>query len=213
MSEDMARALGSEGVTTITIAGKQCTARPLSLAELTVVERDCVKRYRRSYIETFVDNADLLPKDQSLQMISKATDKAARWDIDDLPQKFAYDPDRLKLNKEVRQWLAKHFDLDGQEVEDDKLLRFCASALDQGLLSPDAYKGMVGEDPSRLKVGYANWWITGCMDGMVSLLWVCFRHNGVTREQVLEELENNPALLTEMSSEISSLTAPQLGNG
>ena len=57
MSKEMARALGAEGITEVVIAGKKCVARPLTAPELTVVERDCVERYRRSYIKTFVDNA------------------------------------------------------------------------------------------------------------------------------------------------------------
>ena len=44
MSEVMARAAGAGSPLTVEIGGKQCSVRPLTIRELTEVERDCVER-------------------------------------------------------------------------------------------------------------------------------------------------------------------------
>ena len=113
MPDDMARALGAEGSTTVEIAGKQCTVRPLSLQELTEAERDCLERYKRSYLKTFSDNRDLIPNYETV--IQQKMDEAAKWDVDDLPTKNAYDPAAIKINKALRRWLENVFDTKEQD--------------------------------------------------------------------------------------------------
>jgi hypothetical protein len=61
MSEKMARALGANGAMLVTIAGKECSVRPLGIVELAEVERDCVARYRRTDLETYASYLDRLP--------------------------------------------------------------------------------------------------------------------------------------------------------
>ena len=72
---------------------------------------------------------------------------------------------------------------------------------------------MTGGKPLKVKVPYVSWWITGSFDGMITLIWTCFKHNGVSREDVARELGRNEALLTELSREIETLSVPAVGNG
>ncbi len=213
MGEQIARAVGAGGPTTVLIAGKECTVRPLGIRELTEVERDCVQRYKRAYLETFASNADLLPEAVRQKTLEEKMEAVARWDVDDLPPKHAHDPERIKLTDGVRGWLAENMEVK-PDAKDLHLRRMAATALDQGTLSAGDYTGMAdGLRPPRVKVPYVNWWITASYDGMVTFVWVCFRHNGVTREQVADELGRNLSLLVELTRDIEKLSVPEAGNG
>ena len=210
--DDVGRALGAGGMT-ISIAGKQCTVRPMGLRELKEVERDCLERYKRQYLESFSANLDLLPADKRDRAMEQKVEASSRWDIDVLPAKFAHDPNRIKLNPELKTWLAENMDT-AADADDKQLQRMAATALDQEMLGDEDYRKLSGgAAPPKVKVPYTNWWITGCFEGMVTFVWMCFKRDGVTREQVLEELGTNVNLLVEVSREIERLSTPQVGNG
>lgn len=212
MSEIMARALGAPGALTATIAGKECTVRPLGIQELTEVERDCVQRYKRGFLETYSQNLDLLPKERGEQLLEQKMAEVARWDVDNLPPKWAHDPKRIKVTEALKKWLKENLELK-EDADDERLRRMAASALDQGMLTEEQYRNLTDAKPPRVRVGYVNWWITGSYDGMITFVWVCFRHNGVTREQCVEALRGNMALLVDLSREIERLSSPTVGNG
>ncbi len=232
MPEDMARALGASGPLTITIADKECQVRPLGVRELTEAERDCLERYRRSYIKTFVDNADLMPNGQ--MVLVEKMETAARWDIGDLPPKTAYSVDHVKVSGELRDFLQEIFSLkkpptkaekrkmSSQEyatllkeskLTDERWRRLAVNSLDNGTLSPEKFEELAGALPVKGSIPYVNWWITGCFEGMITFCWVAFKLNGVSREQVADALTDRPAMLVELSREIEKLSAPQAGNG
>lgn len=214
MSDDVARAVGASGATTINIAGKECTVRPMSIRELTEVQRECVKRYKREYLETFSNNVDLLPKSERTKFIIEKHEEAAKWDIDDLPHKYAYDISGIEMNRALRKLLTDLFGIDDKTSKNVvRMKQLCVSALDQGMLSSNQYRKLVGNPPVRVRVPYVNWWITGCYEGMITFVWVCFRHDGVTWEDVADELGKNPQMLAELTREIEHLTAPAVGNG
>ena len=209
MPEDTARALGASGMTTVEIAGKQCQVRPLGIKELTEVERDCIERYRRSYLKTFADNTDLLSNNFS---IVEEFQKAAKWDIDDLPAKTAYDPASLKITKGLKKWLNEK-DLVEGKVTNNQLKTLTATCLDKEMLSVKEYIELTQSNPISVNIPYVNWWITGSFEGMITFIWTCFKDNGVTRDEVAVELGNNPLLASELSREIEQLSVPTAGNG
>ena len=208
----MARAVGAGGSLTVDIGGRQCSVRPLSLRELTEVERDCVERYRRGYLKTYADNIDLVPEALRKPMMQEKFEQAARWDVDDLPVKFAYDSSQVILTNKLKAFIGKEFGIE-EKSDDAKYQRATASALDQGTLSEARYEELSGKPIKKAKVPYVSWWITGAMDGMITFIWMAFKHAGVTREQVANAMAENPALLTEVANEIERLSAPELGNG
>lgn len=213
MPESESRALAAGGPLTVTIAGKECRARPLGMRELTEVERDCLDRYRRQYLETYAANIDLLPEASRGGLLEKKLDEVGRWDIDSLPPKFAYDPTDIILTPPLKQWIVEHWKLDGDQ-QDNRLQRLAAASLDQETLSDAEYRKFTDNaEPPKVKVPYVHWWITGSYDGMVTMIWTCFRRDGVTREQVMESLGGNMTVLNELSREIEKLSAPQAGNG
>ncbi len=211
MSEDTARALGAGSPTTVVIAGRECRPRPLGIRELAELERDCLERYRRSYVEGYSRNLDLLPKDQRQSAVRDAMAEAARWDVDSLPRKRAHDPRRVRLTDALRDRLAELF---GEDAADDARLRtMAAGALDQGMIDEAEYRALAGCAPPAVPVPYVTWWITGCFEGMISTCWTCFRRDGVTRDQVADALSDRPGLLNELAREIESLSSPRAGNG
>lgn len=212
MSDEMARALGAESPMTVTIAGKACAVRPLGIKELEVVQRDCLERFKDRYLETWSKGLRYLPADKGVSLMAEKIDEAAHWDIDSLPHKFAYDARRVKLTDALKARLTEAFGAQS-EIKEDRWQSLTAAALDQGLLTEEECVTLSGSKPFKAKIAYVNWWITGCYDGMISLTWVCFRHNGVTREQIEEELSGKMSLLTEVTREIEKLSTPKLGNG
>jgi len=211
-SDRMARAVAAGSSLTVEIGGVQCSVRPLSLRELTEVERDCVERFRRGYLKTFADNIDLVPAALREPMMQEKFEQAARWDVDDLPVKFAYDSSQIVLTNKLKAFVGKEFGIE-EKSDDTKYQRTAASALDQGTLSEAQYEELSGKPIEKAKIPYVSWWITGAMDGMITFIWMAFKHAGVTREQVSDAMADNPALLTEVANEIERLSAPKLGNG
>lgn len=211
--DKMSRALAAKGGLTVKIAGKECTVRPLGMRELKEVENDCLERYKRQYLKGISDNLDLLSEKERDGIMVQKLDEASRWDIDSLPPKYAYDNERIKVTKELRGWLSGNLEMK-KNADDKQVSQLTATALDQGSLSTDEYKQLTGgNSPLRLKVSYSNWWITSMFDGMVTFVWVCFRHNGVTREQVTDAFSDDLGKLAELSRELERLSSPSAGNG
>ena len=211
MADDTARAVGAGSTTTVTIAGKECALRPLTIRELLEAERDCLSRYKREYIKTFVENADLLSKEKRDKIVADRMGEAARWDIDNLPPKYSYDPTSIILTENLKEWIKIQF-TDAIDDE-DYLCRLVTAVLDQGTLSEEQYEELTGKVPSKVKVGYVNWWITASYEGMTTMVWLCLRRDGITREQVVEELSKRPDMLINLSREVETLSTPELGNG
>ncbi len=212
MSDAVARAVGAGSPTTVMIAGKQCTIRPLGIRELTMVERDCLQRFRRNYLETFAENADLLPRGGK-GLLERKMDEVARWDVDNLPPKHAYDAATVKVTNELRVWVAgEHDDVD-KDASVEQIQQLTAASLDSEKLSVAECQRLAGAVPVCVKIPYASWWITGSIEGMISFVWMCFKRNGVTRDEVADELSERPALLVELSRELERLSAPAVGNG
>jgi len=216
MSEEMSRALGANGAMTVTIAGKACSVRALGLKELLEVERDCLTRARRNYLETFSKNLDLLTPEQAGDLMAKKLEEVARWDVSDLPHKTAYDGNRVFVNQEIKDLARDRLGLEtdkSSKFSERQWKRVVSAMLDQGVINPEEYQRITGKVAPSVKIPYVNWWITGCYDGMVSFVWTCFRHNGVTRDEVVDAFQGNLGMLIELAHEIERLSSPDPKNG
>jgi hypothetical protein len=208
----VARGLGAGSPRTITIAGKDCHIRPLGIRELTEVERDCVQRYKRQYLETFSNNLDLLPEGRRDQIFEEIMSKVARWDVGNLPAKYGHDMSTVVVTDGMKKWLQANMTASPSD-KDERLQRLTVLALDQETLSKEKYLELTGVAPISVKIPYVSWWITGSYEGMITFTWVCLRRDGVTRDQVEEALQNNMGLLSDITNEINFLSTPQGGNG
>lgn len=211
--DDTARALGAAGGLTTTIAGKECTARPLSARELAEVERICIEDYKDNYLATVGRNIKRLPdKSRRNAMMEEQLIKMAEWTIKDLPKSEVFDPDRINITRDLRVWLKETFSLNGDD-NSQALKNMVASSLNQGMLSKDEYKKLTNKNAPAVNVPYVNWWITGCYEGMITFVWVAFRDNGVTKDEVATAVGQDASLLTQLTQEIDTLSAPAAGNG
>ncbi len=210
MGEDVARALGAGG-TGRTIAGKPCTPRPLSIKELSELQRECLREYRRAYLQAHHDSLEFMPEGERGGLMARKSEEAARWDVGDLPVKWAYDPRRIDESKALAARAAELLGLD-EEPSGMRLRVIVAALLDQESMSPEEYEGLAGRKPPRIKVPYDRWWISGCWEGRVAFLAKCFAADGLTRGDIERGLAEDPSGLIEAAQEVEHLTSLQLGN-
>ena len=219
MSEDVARAVGAESPDGIRINGKDCRPRPLTIKELTELQRECLSQYRRSFVQAFSENADLLPGDEGKKLIREKLEEAARFDISNLPKRDVYDPRKIKINPSIEKWLVENvegYEKDeeaSKEKQEKTTKRVVASALDEGLLDPKVYEELTGVHLVPSRVGYVNWWITGSFDGQIAMICLAFRGCNVTKDEIFLEIGRNPRVLIDLAREIEHLSAPEVGNG
>lgn len=217
MSEDVARAVGAGQLEPLVIEGITCKIRPLSIRELAEIERECLSLYRKSYLSTFAENIEMLGE-RGPAVLQEKMEEAGRWDVNDLPHKSVYDASSVHLTDKLIQWLRSDYGFKDETLPEGKRERMArqmvVTALDADLLTEAGYEMMTGHKPKKAKVGYVNWWTTGTYDGMISMVWTCFKDNpGLTRDMVAKQIGTNPQLLIHASREIENLTAPALGNG
>lgn len=216
MAEDVARAVGAEGANVIMIAGKECRPRPLTIKELTELERECLQSYKREYIATFAKNLDLFPSDLGEKMLNEKIDAAAKWTVSDLPLRWSYDPSFVQVTDKIVDYLKSDLDYRDEEYPSELRIiqqkKLIAAALDSGHLSPTDYESRVGTKPRKSSVSYVGWWITGTIEGMISMIWLSFR-GAVTKDQIMKEIGNNYSKMAMLARDIETLTVPDSGNG
>lgn len=217
MSEDVARALGAGIAAPVIIAGKECKVRPLTALELCEVERECVKQYKRAYLEDYKANLDLLEVADRGARFQEKYDEVMEWDTENLPTRFAYQPEKIALTPAFRAEIANIMSLTEPDKVSDKVMRkYGAAMLDGKMISIARYKELTGVDQvPRVSIAYTNWWITGSVDGMITFIWVCFKPSGVTKAEVAAELMKPEAksMMVAVSREIERLSAPQASFG
>lgn len=228
MPEDVARAVGADSPDDdVIIAGKPCRIRPLSVKELCEVERECLNQYKRNYLQTFRDNIDLIPGVDGVAFMQEKMEEAAKWDTKSLPLKFGCDGRRVKVTPQILEWVKANYGVEDNPAalaserdpetrriaRDNYFRRLITAAVDNGMISDELYTALVGEKPPKVKIPYVNWWITGSMDGMIAFIWVAFRANGVTKDEVASALGNNPAVLVQLSRELERLSVPKANFG
>ena len=223
MAEDVARAVGASGGDPFTIAGKEVQARALTIKELAEVERDCLKRFRRHYLESYSENLDLLSESNRDRIMQEKIEESAKWDMSNLPPKYVVDWQKVQMTERLKTWIKEYFETMGghEEPKEQKAIvsyykKLAGALIDQGVLSEEDYKELT--DNAKLPktaVPYVAWWITGSTDGRITMLWLVCKPAGVTREQVETDplVVKNQGKLLEIAQEIERLTAPSLGNG
>lgn len=222
MPEDVARALGA-GEGSIVIAGKECRIRPLGATELAEVERECVKQYKREYLETLKANLDLLPATEDpVEYYQRRFDEVLKWDIDNLPPKYAYAEKKIKLTPALKTRVDEILALQEDE-QAEKLKRtdatyriYVRALLDGKMLSEDEYKKLSGATSvPKARIAYSQWWISGNIAGSITFVWAAFRQDGVTKEEIARFImtPGGQAAIIEIVNDIERLSAPQANFG
>lgn len=216
MSEDVARALGAGVPGDLKIKGKSYALRPLTVKELTELQRTCLRRYQRKYMETFKENVDLLADsvDKQQDLLAKELQKVGKWSLDDLPLKEVYDSSRVKITDEMKVWLGENLGATEAVLKSEKKTRqLVATALDGGVLTIDGCFKLTGTTPQKVTTGYVNWWVTGSSEGMVHFVWLSIRGSGLTEEELENEISSKYEDIVTAARDIENLSVPDMGNG
>ncbi len=207
MSDAEARVLAAGE--TVSVDGRDVIVRPITMQSLHEVQREAVKYFKREYIQTFADNADLMPDGTGAELIRQKLEEAARWDVGDLPTRTAFDVRGVVLSDLLLREMGKLVgELPDQEPSKRAVL---ATLLDQGRIAPDKIKEWTGSPVRSARVPYDSWWVTAVYSGMVTFVWAAVRADdpSITREQI----GRWPlAKIMEAARLVERLTAPALGN-
>jgi len=204
-SDREARIVGA--AETIEVGGKEYKLRPVSVQHLCDLQREALRHYKRQYLETYHDSADLLGNGKAL--MEQKIQEVARWTVRDLPQMDVFDVSKVPLTPKIVGWLEKNFD-DLPESEDGKRA-ILSNSLDVGMLSPDDLKNLSGRGPVRGKVRYDQWWVTAIFEGMVRFILSSIRidHPEVT----MDVISGWPiSKIAEASRKVESVATADLGN-
>jgi len=206
MSDKVARAIGAGEM--IEVDGKEYMIRPVSMKHLKEVQTEALRYYKRQFLKTFTDNADLLG-DKATDILTAKMEEASRWDINDLPAKYINDVSVIKMNEHLVSWLKEKYG----NISDSKNIQLAmvASALDAGEMSKDDILQLTGRVPPRVKVPYDAWWITATYEGMATMVWAGIGgpDSGVSREEVQGW---SVSKLHEAVTLTEKLTTPAVGN-
>jgi len=219
MSDAEARALGSGSIMYVrdkeTGQEEAYTLRPIDVLHLCDIEREALHYYKREYLKTFQANADLLGGNPQ-EIIREEMREAAAWDLDDLPKKTAFDCSHIPVTSKLSTWV-KIFHVDNggdpeEELTDNTIKSLLTTALDQERINEKQIKHITGRMPRKAKVRYDQWWVTGCMEGMVVFIYHSIRvdHPNMTKDKV--KAWPIPSLF-EGSRKVEEITSPEVKNG
>jgi len=211
MGDGEARVLGAGDTIAIGHGNdkKEYKLRPVVAKHLCDLEREALKHYKRQYLSTFADNLDLLNNGSGDELLQREMRTAASWSLHDLPQKDVFDTSRVPINDRVRNWIKEVFDADPDS--DDAARAILGTALDQGTVSPRDINKMTGKSPVRGKVRYDQWWITACMEGMISFIVssVQLEHPKITRNDIEKWSFGK---IAEAARKVEQITTADMGN-
>jgi phage pi2 protein 07 len=212
MSDKEARALGAGS--SIVVGTEEYKLSPMTMRQLAELQKTAVAYYKRQYLQTYQENADLLGNQRDAVLAEKL-DEVAKWDIDSIPQKIAYDTSKIVVTDKLKQRIEAlngGVVFDKEDAKEDKRWKYIlASLLDSGQMSAKEVETLTGSVPRRGSASYDMWWITGCPDGMISTVYESVRihHPRIKKSDVsLWPM----AKLMEASRIIDQLTTPDVGN-
>lgn len=205
-TEREAKALASGDI--ITVKGKDYKLRPVVAQHLTDLGYESLREYKRTYLQTYKDNADLLGEDAS-DVLRDKVDVVAKWTVADLPQMTAYDVSKVKVTEKLKKWIKQKFD----EIPDtDEACRdVISTCLDSKDITPQKINELTGTSPRRGNIRYDQWWVTASFAGMISFI------KSSMKDYPMEEVEKVsqwPFLkVIEAARIVERISSVDLGNG
>lgn len=209
MSDRVARMVAAGE--TIEVDGVEYRLRPIPIRHLKELEIKALRDYKRSYLQTFGDNADLLDGDAK-QTLQQEIRRVATWTLRDLPKIEAYDCTRVPVNDKAKKWVRANYpDTDGENT-DGRFRSLLNNALDTGRLSARELEKMTGCAPRKGTVRYDQWWVTASMSGMILFILssIQVEHPKVTEADIDRW---SISKLVEASNVVERLTSSDMGNG
>lgn len=198
---------------TLEVGGKEYKLSPITIRGLAELSRKALQFYKRQFLETFRDNADLLGDGDGKRLLVAKIEECARWTTDDLPRRLAFSAFNVPVTKRLRRRLIQAFpELDGKLPDDAISIRSLATmALDSKRITPEQVKSDTGHMPQSREVGFDEWWVTGPMEGMIALIYASVVKNHP--EVTTNEIEGWPLpKVAEAARMAERLSAASVGN-
>ena len=192
---------------TIEVNGKEYKLRPIVAQHLCDLEKEALRHYKRQYLETFSENADLLGNNNDL--LVKKIEAVAKWDLNDLPQKDAFDVSKVPVTDALKKWVTAN--TDELPNTDNGIRAVVVNFLDNGRLSPKDVRNLTGKAPLQGRVRYDQWWVTASMNGQVLFILSSIRydHPELTKEEIAQWPFSK---IAEAARKVESITSADMGN-
>jgi hypothetical protein len=203
-----ARAVGAGE--SVEVGGVEYTLRPIGFQHLCDLEREALKAYKRDYLSTFSDNADMLPDGRGTKLVEEEMRKIATWTLEDLPQMLAHDVSRIPLSKKNIDWVRSLFDWE-EEITKGEAHALLVQALDMKKTTSREVKKKTGVSPIKGFVRYDSWWSTNSSDGRLGFILssVNAEHPELTRGDIAKWPLPR---IAEAVRIVEGLTSPKMGN-
>lgn len=216
MGDREGRALGAGESFSVTVDGEQrdYLLSPVVARNLCEVEREALKFYKRSVLETFTDNQDLLPENSRDRLIERKFDEVSVMTVADLPQRPAYDVSKVAVNDSLLEFLQSEYE-ELPESRDGKRA-LVAHALDTNRITSEKIFELTETKPIKGSIRFDQWWITGTLEGMIY-----FIANGLRRwkpdttiQDRLTEVKDWPFIyVNHAARKLEHITSAAVGNG
>lgn len=211
MGDAEARVLGAGETIKVKVGDgeKEYKLSPVVSKHLCDLEREALKYYKRQHLSTFADNVDLLENGQGDVLVQQEMRTVASWSLHDLPQKDVFDTSQVPVTDKVKKWIEEKFET--LPDEDDIARAMLSTALDQGSVSPKEIKKLTGKGPMQGRVRYDQWWVTACMEGMISFIVSSLQleYPSMTRKDVEKWSFSKVA---EAARKVEQITTADMGN-
>lgn len=207
MSDREARILGAGDE--ITVGNKEYKLRPVVAKHLCDLEREALKYWKRQYLTTFSENLDLLSVGRRDEFMEEQMCKIAPKGLDTIEQKTAYDTSKIPITDGLKKWIVDKYE--ELPEEDDTIRALLVTSLDQGAITIKEVKELTNKAPRQGKVRFDQWWITACMEGMVSFIVssVQFDKKNATKADVEKW---SFAKIAEAARKVEEITSADMGN-
>jgi len=194
----------------IEVNGKEYRLRPVRVQNLCDLENDALQYYKRQCLQTYKENLDLLDVEDQKHFMREKLDEVARWGVQDLPHKSAFDVSLVPVNDKLKKWISDEYGISPER--DTGYLALLSNALDNGNITPEEIQKVSGRKPISGRVRYDQWWMTANYSGMVCLIYNSVRSDDdkVTKD----EIKSWPfPKIAEAATIVERLTAANMGNG
>lgn len=202
MSDREARVLGV--VDFVDVDGVRYKLSPLTFGVLEQIQRECVRSYKQSYLNTYQQNKDFLAPG----VFEEKLEQVARWDIKNLPSRVAYSCASIPINDAIVALLEKEFGAIVKTQSEAGKRSLLTHMLDCEKVTTSAIEELTGSRPASGIIAYDYWWVTATHEGQRVMLEHALSDNHTS----IDVSKWPPAKIIEAVRIVEKLSKPDVGN-
>ena len=179
---------------TIDIGNRKISLGKLTFKDFATAKEQAAAEYKRSLIQTYTKNMDLVPEDQKANCIAQAFEKAEQITADSLPPKQVWMPKRDQQSGKILKNIGeRYYHNEARKwIEKDSPLIF------------------------QQEIEYSGWWLAETNMGRMFATWLsiskCPGQEEMTLDDVAALFQDNEDELEEAANEVGKLSQQKLGN-